>query len=105
MQTELNLTDSQAGAIRPIIKDYLIKRSAILQEIAGQGIVDHVEVKSTLKQLKEKEYQKLSQVLSQDQMKKWTNKENVMASLNPDSPESTVDDGPGLTADGANFKF
>jgi len=34
MRTELKLTFSQAEAIRPIIKDYLIKRSAVLQEVA-----------------------------------------------------------------------
>ena len=85
MKTELNLTDSQADAIRPIIKDYLTKREEVLEEVAGGGIVDHVAVKSTLKALKENEYQKLSKILSEDQMKKWINKENLMAALNPDS--------------------
>ena len=105
MKTELNLTYRQAEAIRPIIKDYLIRRQAILQEVAGEGIVDHVAVKGTLKALKEKEYQKLSQVLNEDQMKKWINKENLMAALNPDSMESAVDEGAGLTGTGVNFKF
>jgi len=105
MQRELKLTDPQADAIRPIIKDYLIKHAEILQEVAGEGVVDHVAFKSTLKALKEGEYRKLSKVLSEDQMKKWIDKENLMAALNPDSPESAVDDGVGLTADGANFKF
>ena len=75
----------------------------VLQETAGQGIVDHVAVKSTLKGLKEDEYQKLSKVLSEDQMKKWINKENLMASLNPDSGESTVDEGP--SSNGKRGKF
>jgi len=105
MRTELKLTFSQAEAIRPIIKDYLIKRSAVLQEVAGEGIVDHVSVKKTLKALKENEYQALSKILSEDQMKEWINKEMVMATLNPDSAESTVDDGSSIGADGANFKF
>ncbi len=105
MKRELNLTESQADAIRPVIKDYMIKRQAILERSAGQGIVDHVAVKSTLKALKEDEYRKLGKILSEDQMKKWINKENLMASLNPDSTESTVDDGTALTANGADFKF
>ncbi len=105
MKTELNLTYSQADAIRPIIKDYLIRHEAFLQEVAGQGIIDHVAIKGTLKGLKESEYQKLSKILSEDQMKKWINKENLMAALNPDSVESTVDDETTLTATGANFKF
>ncbi len=105
MKKELNLTDSQAVAIRPIIKDYFAKREAVLQEVAGEGIVDHVTVKATLKGLKEEEYQKVGKILSEEQMKKWINKENLMATLNPDSGESVVDEGAGLTATGANFKF
>ena len=105
MKMELKLTDSQALAIKPIIKDYLIKHQSILQEVAGQGIVDHVSVKSTLKALKENEYSKLSKILSEDQMKRWINRENLMATLNPDSAESAVDDGMSLSASGANFKF
>jgi len=105
MKMTLKLTDSQAMAIRPIVKDYIAKRSAVLQEVAGQGIVDHVSIKSSLKALKENEYLKLSKVLSEDQMKKWINKENLMAALNPDSGESAVDDGPSLGMSGANFKF
>jgi len=105
MQRVLKLTDTQAMDIRPIIKDYLAKRQAVLEQIAGQGIVDHVAEKSTLKTLKEDEYQKLGKILNEDQMKKWINKENLMAALNPDGAESAVDDGPSLTANGADFKF
>ena len=105
MKTVLDLTESQAGTLRPIIKDYMIKRVAILKEAAGEGIVDHVAVKSTLKGLKEDEYQKFSKILSEDQLKKWINKENLMAVLNSDNTENIDDDGPTLTASGANFKF
>jgi hypothetical protein len=105
MKKELNLNESQADAVAPVIKDYLIKRDEVLQEIAGEGIVDHTSVKSTLKALKELEYRKLSKILSKDQMEKWINKENLMATLNPDGVESTVDDGPSLTTEGASFKF
>ena len=105
MKTALDLTDSQVVAIEPIIKDYLSKREVILQEVAGEGVVDHVAEKTTLNGLKENEYQKLSKVLSEDQMKKWIDKENLMAALNPDGGESLVDDGPTLSANGADFKF
>ena len=105
MKKELNLTEAQAYAIKPIIKDYLTKRASVLDQVEGQGIVDHVSVKSTLKGLKEDEYQKLSKILSQDQMKKMINKDNLMATLNPDSMESSIDDGVSLTPSGANFKF
>lgn len=105
MTTELHLTDSQADAARPIIKDYLTKRQAVLDEAGEQGIVDHVSLKSTLKGLKEREYQKLAKILSEDQMKKLINKENLMATLNPDSVDSPTDDGLSLSPTGANFKF
>ena len=105
MKTVLNLTDSQVAAIRPIIKEYLTKHKVTLEEIEGQGIVDHVAEKSTLKELKEIEYQKFSKILTEDQMKKWINKENLMAALNPDGGGSSVDDGMTLTDNGANFKF
>ena len=105
MKTELKLTYSQANAVRPVIQDYMIKRKAVLEEIAGEGIVDHVAVTSTLKGLKENEFQKLSKILSEDQMKKWINKENLMATLNPDGPDSSVDDGPSLNGNGVDLKF
>ena len=105
MKTVLNLDESQAVAIKPIINDYLTKRGVFLQEMAGRGIIDHVAVRGTLKGLKEDEHQKLSKILSEDQMKKWINKENLMAALNPDSMESAVDEGAGLTGTGVNFKF
>jgi hypothetical protein len=105
MQKVLNLTDSQVFAIHPIVKDYIVKREAFLQEVAGQGIIDHVAVKSTLKGLKDVEYQKLSKILSEDQMKKWIDRENLMSTLNPDSEESTVDEGSTITPAGADVKF
>ena len=105
MKTELKLTDSQAASIKPVIKDYLIKRTDILRQVAGQGIINHISLKGSLKTLKEGEYQQLAKILSQDQMKKWINKDNLMATLNPDSMESSMDDGPALTTNGANFKF
>ncbi len=105
MKTALNLTDAQVNAIKPIIKEYLVKSEAVLQGSAEAGIMDHVSVKSTLKELKDSEYQKLGKILNEDQMKKWIDKENLMASLNPDGGENTVDEGPSLTASGANFKF
>jgi uncharacterized protein (DUF2252 family) len=106
MQKVLNLTDSQADAIKPVIKEYLTKRQTVLDATVDQGIVDHVAVKSTLKGLKEIEYQKLSRILSADQLKKWIEKENLMAALNPDGVESAVDDGgASMTATGVDFKF
>ena len=105
MKHQLNLTDDQAAAIKPIVKDYWIKRSAVLEQVAGQGIVDHISLKSNLKALRDNEYQQLGKIFTADQMQQWIDRENLMASLNPDGGQSSPDDGPTLTADGANFKF
>ena len=105
MKRELGLTEAQAQAITPIVKNYLSKKAAILEEVQGEGIVDHTAVKVTLNNLKEDEYKKLSKILTADQMQAYINKENIRASLNPDGGETEVDDGPSLTPEGANFKF
>ena len=105
MKISLKLTDSQIAAIKPIIKDYLTKRNTYLQEMTNKGIIDHVAVKGSLKELKEDEHQKLSRILTEDQMKAWIDKENLMAALNPDGSGIATDDGPTLTSEGANFKF
>jgi len=105
MKRELKLTDSQADAIDPIVKDYMVKHQAFIQEVAGQGVIDHVTVKGTLKALRENEYQKLGKILSKDQMQAWINKENLMASLNPDGMESSIEDGPSLNGNGVDLKF
>jgi hypothetical protein len=105
MQRVLDLSDIQAIGIKPVIKEYLIRRQTVLNDAEGQGIVDHVAIQDTLKALKQNEYQKLGKVLTQEQLKKWIDKENLMAALNPDSAESSVEDDVSLTANGANFKF
>ena len=105
MKAELKLTDSQADAVGPIIREYLDRRGTVLQETEGQGIIDHVAVKGGLKALKEDEYQKLGKILTEEQLKKWINKENLMAAINPDGAQSVVDGGTSLNANGANFNF
>ncbi len=108
MKKELSLTDAQVAAVKPVIKDYLTKRQAVLADSGGGGILDSGGSKSTLKSLKIIENQNLSKILTPDQMQKWLNKENMMAALNPDSSESPTDDeGVGLAPGGAgaNMKF
>ena len=105
MTKELNLTQAQADTIKPIIKDYMSKREAVLQEAEGAAIVDHAKVKGVMMSLKQIEYQKLGQVLSKDQMQRWIQKENLRAALNRGGTESQVEDDTSLTANGASFKF
>ncbi|MDE1920487.1 MAG: hypothetical protein KGJ09_01835 [Candidatus Omnitrophica bacterium] len=106
MKTVLQLTKAQVQAVYPIVQDYLVKREAVLQQVAGGGLLEHGAVKSAIQKLKEEENKRLSLVLSREQMKKWINRENILASLNPDgNGDSDVDDGPSFTPEGASFKF
>jgi hypothetical protein len=109
MKKLLNLTETQIDAISPIVKEYLTKRQAVLDE-EQSSLVNHESIKGALLALKEAEYKKLSAFLTQDQMQKWINRDNLMATLNPDDGQSVSDDddsGPTLTQDGAgtSMKF
>jgi len=105
MTRELNLTDTQADAVKPIIKGYMTKREAALQEAQTQAIVDHAALRNAIEALKRDQYQKLSKILSEDQLHRWIQKENLRAALNKDNMEGQFEEGPTLTADGANLKF
>ena len=105
MKTEFNLTQQQADAVKPIIKEYITKRQEFLQNLEGQMMVDKVAIKNEMKKLKQDEYQSLSGVFNADQMKQWVNKENLRARLNPDGTEIQIEQGTTLTPDGANFQF
>jgi hypothetical protein len=105
MTRELNLTDAQAMAIKPVIKEYIAQRDAVLQETQGQVIIDRAALKNTMRTLKEFESQSLRKILSEDQMKRWTQKENLRAAFNKGGTESQVKDDVSLTPEGANFKF
>ena len=59
MIKELNLTDSQADRVRPIIKEYTAKREEILQGEEGQGIIDHVAIKDTMEGIKKEGISKI----------------------------------------------
>ncbi len=105
MATELNLTDAQAGAIKPIIVEYITKREKILQEAEGQLVFDHAAFKSTMMALKQIEYQKLGKILSEDQMRRLKQKEDLRAALNKDDAGSQGGEDISFTPDGAAIKF
>jgi len=85
MKTELNLTQQQIDAIKPIIQGYVTARKQLIKSFRQQGLMDKDALKNKIDQLKSVERQKLGQILGQDQMNKWIEKENFNAMLNPDS--------------------
>lgn len=89
MTTELNLTQQQIDSVKPIIQQYKTARKQLIQSFRQQLLTDKDALKSQIDQLKTVERQKLGQILTQDQMNKWLEKENFNAMLNPDSVDDS----------------
>jgi hypothetical protein len=105
MATELSLTDAQTQAVKPIIAEYITKRDKVLEEVEGEAIVDHAALRSTMTALKKDEYQKLGKVLSEDQLRRWVQRENLRAALNKGDMGAQASDDTTFNLDGAAFKF
>ncbi len=91
MKTALNLTPQQVDALKPVVKENLAERKQLRQNLRQQGITDKVAIKEQMDQLKAIENQRLSQILSADQMNKWIEKESLRAMLNPDQKDDAGD--------------
>ena len=87
----LNLTPQQVDALKPVVKENLAERKQLRQNLRQQGITDKVAIKEQMDQLKAIENQRLSQILSADQMNKWIEKESLRAMLNPDQKDDAGD--------------
>jgi len=83
MTIDLNLTPAQASIVKPIIEDSMAERRLILQNSEDKGLI-----KGKLDQLDQEENQKLAQVLNQDQMNKWVERQNLKRMLNGDEMDS-----------------
>jgi len=70
MQSQLNLTQDQAAAIKPIIEKFSSKREELRQSMQNE-LADRDSQRSQMKQLKADEKQELAQVLSTDQLSQW----------------------------------
>lgn len=69
MTTNLNLTQEQAAAIRPIIEQTRAKQKALRETLTQQG-ANRDTIRSQMKQLRAELDQQLSQILTQDQVDK-----------------------------------
>ena len=65
MTTDLSLTPEQASAIKPIVEDNMAKRQELLS-----STTDRSAIKGQMDQLRQDENQKLSQILTPDQVTK-----------------------------------
>ena len=85
MQKELNLTQQQADAVKPIIKENMTKREELRQSIEDQTmIIDRATIQSKIEQLDQDEDQRLRQILTHDQMNKWIQKQKLRNTFNKD---------------------
>lgn len=89
MKTELNLTQAQADAVKPIIEEYTAKRQQVRDDTKGQVSIDKNAILNRMEQLREEENRKLNQVLTPDQMKQWNNKQKTSDFLNRDQARDT----------------
>ena len=88
MQTRLNLTQAQAAAVKPIIEEYADKYQHLIQN-SGQLFTDKRSIRRQIDQLGIEENEKLSQILTPDQMKKWDQHEGVKDFLNQDEIDNS----------------
>jgi hypothetical protein len=90
MKKELNLTQQQADAVKPIIEENMAKREELRQSVQDQAmIIGRVTIQSKIGQLDQDENQKLSQILTQDQMNKWIQKQKLRNAFNQDQMNNT----------------
>src|SRR5690242_9961453 len=75
MKKELNLTDEQVDAIKPIVKESVQKREALWNDSESQAVFNKSNFRTEMNKLKEEENKKLSKILSEDQMKKLIEKQ------------------------------
>ena len=91
MKTQVNLTKAQADTLKPIIENNIINRQQLMQDLKDKGITDKGIIKNTMEEVGKEENQKLSQILTKDQMDKWVSYQNYQKMLNQDQANSTQD--------------
>jgi len=89
MKKELNLTQQQADAVKPIIDENMTKREELREEQNQAMMADRATIQSKIEQLDQDENQKLSQILTKDQMNKWIQKQRLKNAFNKDRMDDT----------------
>ena len=91
MKTQIGLTKEQVYTLKPIIENNIIKRQQLMQDLKDKGIADKGIIKNTMEEVGKEENQKLSQILTRDQMDKWISYQNYQKMLNQDRANNTQD--------------
>jgi len=88
MKEEVNLTKQQADAIKPIIENSIIKRQQLIQDLKKERVTDKDIIQNTMEQFEKIENQKLSQVLTKDQIDKWNSYQNFHKMFNQQADDT-----------------
>ena len=89
MERQLSLTPEQVEVAKPLIKEYTVKRQQLRQSLKDQGVTESAIILSQMEQLRQEEEQKLTQILTQEQLKKWSNHQKISNVLNKDKMSDT----------------
>ena len=89
MKTQVNLTQQQVDALKPIIENNIIRRQQLMQDLKKEGVTDKSIIQNTMEQLEKDKNQKIAQVLTKDQMDKWVSYQNYQKMLNQDRANDT----------------
>ena len=84
MTTELNLTQEQAAAIKSILEEYRAKSEELSKYLDDEWDTDEAAKKDAMDKLHQEEDQKINQVLTQEQIDKFAQNEDIRQRLNHD---------------------
>lgn len=106
MTTELNLTQEQAKDVTPIVAETMRKRRAFLETVEGEFTTDKEMIKFKMRKFQKEENEKLSEILSEEQMQKLREKQRLRNSLNKDEIDYSEGVGSaGFNPSGASVQF
>ena len=91
MKTQVNLTQQQVDALKPIIENNIIQCQQLMQDLKKEGVTDKSIIQNTMQQLEKDKNQKIAQILTKDQMDKWVSYQNYQNMLNQDRANDTQD--------------
>jgi flagellar motor protein MotB len=90
MKKELNLTQEQADAVKPIIEENMAKREELRQRVQDEVMLtDRATIQRKIRELERDENQKLAQILTKEQMNKWIQKQSLRNVFNQDQMNNT----------------
>ncbi|MDD4954829.1 MAG: hypothetical protein PHP17_02180 [Candidatus Omnitrophica bacterium] len=82
MEKVLHLTPQETASIEPIVREYTAKRRQYIKDFMDKGTIDKSLLRAKLKELREKENKKLGAILTPEQIKKWSDHQNLTKLIN-----------------------